>query len=109
MEEELFFAQRPPQHRLVEVIQIKNADLASQLRDVLDQFVGLSFSNSKEIFLAAILFEKIDKRLHRKGIVLSGDAEEPLDGGGSHVSLLDEIRLFDDLPCVSQKLFPFGR
>ena len=22
---------------------------------------------------------------------------------------VDEIRLFDDLPCVSQKLFPFGR
>ena len=42
------------QNRFIELVQIKNPDLAFQLRDIFDDLVGLRFPDTKVVAFPAI-------------------------------------------------------
>ena len=62
-------------HSLIVSVQIQNAYLAAQLRNIFNDFIGLCFTKAEVVCVAAIVANQIDKCFYSERIVLSGNTK----------------------------------
>ena len=98
-----------PENRLIETIQVEDADRAPVLGDVVQDFPGLRLADAEIILRAAVLSEQLGKCLDREGVVLRGDAELVPGRRLPQVLLPDQVHLLRDLPRVAEKFLTIGR
>ena len=104
-ENQIMFSDDFAQNGFIVVVQIEHAHLTAQLRNILNDLVGLRLSDTEIVFLSAVFFQQFHKGFHGKGIVLGRHAKLMLDRGRAKIFLFDEFYLSQHLPSISQKLF----
>ena len=102
--DEVRFAQRLSDDRLVERAQVDHAHFAAQMAHIHDRVIRLALAENKFIRLAALRAHQLDERAGREGIMLGGDGEALAARGVRDVFILDQRGLLHDLTRVAQKL-----
>ena len=64
--------QRLVDHLGIEFVQVENADLGAQGLDVLDDFVGLRFSQRQFVLILPVFLDQLHEGIDRKGVVPRG-------------------------------------
>ena len=92
------------QHRLIEIIQKQNTDLAAHPGHILDDLIGLRLPEAEIVSILAVLLDQIHKGVHRKGIMLGRHAELLLPAVPVFVFILQDRRLLQHLPGIPQEI-----
>ena len=85
--------------------EVENADLAPAERNIVDDLVGLRFTEGEAVGVGVVFSDNVDEGVYGEGIVLAGNAE----AGSLRMFALEmlghEVGLFKHLPCIRKQDF----
>ena len=102
-ENQLLLAKRLRDHTLVFLIQIKDAKLTFHECHIFNDLVSLRLAKIKVVFFTRIFFNKLNKCIYRKRVMLCGDAKISPPLSLICVLFFEQLCLLQYLPCVSKK------